>query len=68
MRIILNIDSVRDAERRGRKTIRVRTCYQCNAADGLNVVNSGVAIYNTIKEAFGLGIEGGVVVHEGERR
>ena len=68
MRIILNIDSVRDAERRGRKTIRVWTCYQYASADGLNVINRGVEIYDVIKEAFASGTEGGVFIHEGERR
>ena len=68
MRIIINIDSVKDPDRPGRKTVRVRTGYYFSSGDELRIQNCGVEIYNIIKEIFGHTFEGGLIVHEGERK
>jgi hypothetical protein len=67
MRIIINIDDVKDPDRPGRKTVRVRTGYQFSSDDPIRIMNCGVEIYDVIKEGFGSGFEGGLVIHEGER-
>ena len=36
--------------------------------DGLRVRNCGVEIYEYLKEGIGGGFEGGVIIHEGERK
>lgn len=68
MRIIINIDAVKDQERPGKKTVRVRTGYYFSGGDELRIQNCGVEIYNVLKEGFGRGFEGGLVIHEGERK
>ena len=68
MRIIINIDAVKDPRRIGMKAVRVRTGYTFSGGDELRIQNCGVEIYNIIKEGFGLGFEGGLVIHEGERK
>ena len=68
MRIIINIDEVKDPDRIGKKTIRVRTGYYFSSGDKLRIQNCGVEIYNTLKEGFGRGFEGGLIIHEGERK
>ena len=68
MRIIINIDAVKDPERPGKKTVRVRTGYYFSGGDELRSQNCGVEIYNVLKEGFGRGFDGGLVIHEGERR
>lgn len=66
MRIIINIDECRDDK--GQRAIRVRTGYSFNSGDKIRVMNCGVELYNIIKDGFGSGFQGGVVIHEGERR
>ena len=66
MRIIINIDEGKDE--RGKKAIRLRSGYYFNGKDGLRVRNCGVEIYDAIKEGFGRGCEGGLVIHEGEQK
>ena len=66
MRIIIDIDEVRDREK-GR-SVRVRTHWYGNSKDCVRVQNCGMEIYNAIKEGFDQRTTGGVVVHEGERR
>jgi hypothetical protein len=68
MRIIINIDAVKDPDRYGKKAVRVRTGYTFNSGDKLAVQNCGVEIYNLLKEGFGRGFEGGIIIHEGERK
>ena len=68
MRIIINIEAVKDPNRHGRKTVRVRTGYQISSGDEIRVQNCGVEIYNVLKEGFGRGFDGGLVIHEGERK
>ena len=68
MRILINIDTVKDPDRRGKKTVRVRTGYYFSGGDELRIQNCGVEIYNILKEGFGRGFEGGLVIHEGERK
>ena len=68
MRIIINIDEVKDPDRIGKKTVRVRTGYYFNDGDKLRIQNCGVEIYNILKEGFGCGFEGGLMIHEGERK
>ena len=67
MRIIINIDEVKDPDRPGKRKIRVRTGFYFSDGDKLRVKNCGVEIYGTLKEGFGRGFEGGLVIHEGER-
>ena len=66
MRIIINIDERKDE--RGKKAIRLRSGYYFNGKDGLRVRNCGGEIYDAIKEGFGRGFEGGLVIHEGEQK
>ena len=68
MRIIINIDAVKDPDRYGKKAVRVSTGYTFNSGDKLAVQNCGVEIYNLLKEGFGRGFEGGIIIHEGERK
>ena len=68
MRIIINLDTVRDTAHPSRKTIRVRTNYYFSDGDELRVKNCGVEIYNIIKDGFGRGFEGGLIIHEGEKK
>ena len=68
MRININIDEVKDPDRPGKRTIRVRTGYYFSDGDKLRVQNCGVEIYNIIKEGFGRGFEGGVIIHDGEKK
>ena len=68
MRIIINIDDVKDPELPGKKTVHVRTGYYFSSGDELRIQNCGVEIYNIIKEGFGRGFEGGLIIHEGERK
>jgi len=65
MRIIIDIDEVRDREKG--KSVRVRTKWYNNSGDCLRVRNCGVEIYNAIKEGFDQRTTGGIVVHEGEK-
>ena len=65
MRIIINIDEAKDAK--GKRNIRVRTGYHFNTEDKVRVMNCGVEIYDIIKDGFGKGFEGGIIIHEGER-
>ncbi len=67
MRIIINIDAVKDPDRPGKKTVRVRTGYTFSSGDELRIQNCGVELYNILKESFGHGFKGGIVIHEGER-
>lgn len=67
MRILINIDEVRNAKKQ--KTVRVRIGYDENSSDCMRVYNCGIEIYNLVKEAFtGGGFTGGEVVIEGKRR
>ena len=68
MRIIINIDAVKDPDRIGKKTVRVRTGYYFSSGDELRIKNCGVEIYNILKEGFGRGFEGGLIIHEGEKK
>lgn len=68
MRIIINIDAVKDPDRPGKKTVRIRTGYTFSGGDPIRIMNCGVEIYDIIKEGFGRGFEGGFVIHEGERK
>ena len=68
MRILINIDEAKDPDRPGKKTVRVRTGYYFSGGDELRIQNCGVEIYNVLKEGFGRGFEGGLVIHEGERK
>lgn len=65
MRIIIDLDQVR---REGKKMVRFRTKFYRNGGEPLYVQNCGVEIYNILKEGFGRGFEGGLVIHEGERK
>ncbi len=67
MRIMINIDAVKDPERPGKKAVRVRTGYTFSSGDEIRIMNCGVEIYNIIKEGFAQGFEGGLVIHEGHR-
>lgn len=66
MRIIINIDEGKDAN--SRRAVRVRTSYYFNGGDCLRIRNCGIEIYDVIKEGFGRGFEGGVIIHEGKRK
>lgn len=66
MRIIINIEEGKDAN--NRRAVRVRTGYYFNGSDCLRIKNCGIEIYDVIKEGFGRGFEGGVIIHEGERK
>lgn len=68
MRIIIDIDAVKDPDRICKKTVRVRTCYYFSSGDELRIQNCGVEIYNILKEGFGRGFEGGLIIHEGEKK
>ena len=68
MRIIINIDAVKDPDRIGKKTVRVRTGYYFSSGGKLRIQNCGVEIYNILKEGFGRGFEGGLIIHEGEKK
>ena len=68
MRIIINIDAVKDPERPGKKAVRVRAGYYFSSGDELRIQNCGVEIYNILKEVFGRGFDGGLIIHEGERK
>lgn len=68
MRIIINIDAVKDPDRICKKTVRVRTGYYFSSGDELRIQNCGVEIYNILKEGFGRGFEGGLIIHEGEKK
>jgi len=63
MRIIINVNQGKDAK--GKRAVVVRTGYYFNADDSLRIQNCGVDIYNIIKDGFGSGFTGGVIVHEG---
>lgn len=66
MRIIVDVREGRDAS--GKRAVTVTTHYYSSEKDCVRVHNCGVEIYEYIKEAFGNGFVGGVIVHEGERR
>lgn len=68
MRIIINIDEAKDPDRPGKKTVRVRTGYYLSSGDKLRIQNCGVEIYNILKEGFGRGFEGGIIIHEGKKK
>ena len=68
MRIIIDIDAVKDPYRIGKKTVLVRTGYYFSSGDELRIQNCGVEIYNILKEGFGRGFEGGLIIHEGEKK
>ncbi|MBQ1429107.1 MAG: hypothetical protein IIZ06_05510 [Kiritimatiellae bacterium] len=68
MRIIINIDAVKDPDRIGKKTVCVRTGYYFSSGDELGIQNCGVEIYNILKEGFRRGFEGGLIIHEGEKK
>ena len=68
MRIIINIDAVKAPDRIGKKIVRVRTGYYFSNGDKLRIQNCGVEIYNILKEGFGRGFEGGLIIHEGEKK
>ena len=63
MRIIIDIDQVKV---NGRKTVRARTKWYASGDDDARVRNCGVEIYECLKEGFGSGFEGGLIVHQGE--
>ena len=65
MRIIIDIDEIRHE---GRKTIRARTKWYANEDDDARVRNCGVEIYECIKEGFGNGFQGGIIIHQGEQQ
>lgn len=64
MRIIIDIDEARDAN--GKKAVRCRTKWYANSADAVAVHNSGVEIYEGLKEIFDSAFTGGIMVHQGE--
>ena len=68
MRIIINIVAVKDPDRIDKKTVRVRTGYYFSSGDELRIQNCSVEIYNILKEGFGRGFEGGLIIHEGEKK
>ena len=65
MRIIINVDEGKDDK--GKKAVRVRTGYYFNGKDCLRVRNCGVEIYQCLVDSFSGAIEGGVIIHEGEK-
>ena len=73
MRILINIDAVKDPDRPGKKTVRVRTGYYFSGGDEPRIQNCGVEIYNILiynilKEGFGRGFEGRLIIHEEEQK
>ena len=66
MRIIINVDEGKDDK--GKKAIRLRSSYYFKVKDGLRVRNCGVEIYECLKEGINGGFEGGVIIHEGEKK
>ena len=64
MRIIIDIDSARDAN--GKKATRVRTKWYSSAKDAAWVRNAGVEIYEGLKEIFDTAYVGGIMIHQGE--
>ena len=68
MRIIIDIDEARDARNRNRKCVRVRTKRYTGADDPVPVHNSGIEIYNALKEIFDSAFTGGIMIHQGEQK
>lgn len=68
MRIILNVDAVRDPANCTKRKLRIRTSFQYNADDHLAVARCGREVYNYVNDALDAGIEGVLVEHQGERR
>ena len=66
MRIIIDIDEAKDERRR--KAVRVRTKYYTNAQDPVPVHNSGIEIYDALKEIFDSAFTGGIMEHKGEQK
>ena len=66
MRIILDIDEAKDAK--GKKAVRCRTKWYANSADAVAVHNSGVEIYDALKEIFDTAFVGGIMIHQGEQK
>jgi hypothetical protein len=64
MRIIIDIDQAKDD--RKRKAVRVRTKYYTGEKDPVPVHNSGIEIYNAIKDIFDTAFVGGIMEHKGE--
>ena len=64
MRIIIDIDQARDTN--GRKAVRVRTKYYTGEKDPVPVHNSGIEIYEALKEIFDSAFTGGIMEHKGE--
>ena len=66
MRIIIDIDEAKDA--RKRKAVRVRTKWYTGENDPVPVHNSGIEIYNALKEIFDSAFVGGIMEHKGEQK
>lgn len=64
MRIIIDIDEAKDERRR--KAVRVRTKWYTGEKDPVPVHNSGIEIYNALKEIFDSAFVGGIMIHQGE--
>ena len=68
MRIVLNIDAVRDPNSSVKKKLRIRTSYKSNSEDPLSVVRCGNDVYAFIQRCMNIGLEGVLVEHIGEQR
>ena len=68
MRIFINIDAVKDPAKPEKQAIRVRTGYTFNSDDQVRIMNCGKEIYDLIKDGFGRGFQGGIIIHEGQRK
>lgn len=68
MRIVLNVDAVRDPANCTKRKLRIRTSFQYNADDHLAVARCGRDVYGLVGRALDVGIEGVLVEHQGERR
>lgn len=68
MRIVLNIDAVRDPNNSTKRKLRVRTSFKNNSEDPLSVVRCGNDVYAFLKRCLSIGLDGALVEHEGEQR
>ena len=64
MRIIIDIDEAKDGHKR--KAVRVRTKYYTGEKDPVPVHNSGIEIYEALKEIFDSAFTGGIMEHKGD--
>lgn len=68
MRIILNVDAVRDPANCTKRKLRIRTSFKYNSDDHMAVARCGLEVYGYIMGALDAGIEGVLVEHQGEQR